>query len=187
MVCSASLFQCFVLTLFKVEICPLTIWGRHQGTGAGVIADMLSMLVKTLQFCPWQMDFSGLSSLSLLLSCLSWTIHYQFRDLTEKEKKCSFYVLHWLNVQVGSCTWGDRKLGVRGLWPPKLEQDTFSVFHSIGFTVCDKVWANPQMGQNAVQHATSDTMLTSQMFSPWCNCHCISSMLLMLWCNGTKP
>ena len=44
----------------------------------------------------------------------------------------------------------------------------------IGFTVCELI-RKSNTGQNMGQHAT---MLTSQMFSPWCDCHCIGSALL---------
>ena len=42
-------------------------------------------------------------------------------------------------------------------------------------------------GQNTGQRATSDTMLTSQMFSPWCHCHRIGSALLTFWRKGAEP
>ena len=47
----------------------------------------------------------------------------------------------------------------------------------IGFTVREQI-RKSSTGQNTGQCATSDTMLTSQMFSPWCDCHRIGSALL---------
>ena len=42
-------------------------------------------------------------------------------------------------------------------------------------------------GQNTDQRAASDTMLTSHMFSPWCDCHRIGSALLAFCRNGAGP
>ena len=56
----------------------------------------------------------------------------------------------------------------------------------IGFAVCEQI-CKTNMGQNMNQRATSDTMLMSQMFSPFCDCHCICSMLLTFWCHGAEP
>ena len=63
-------------------------------------------------------------------------------------------------------------------------QSSFSL--AIGFAVHKQIHKS-NMGQNMGQRATSDTMLTSQIFSPWCNCHCIGSALLAFWRNGAGP
>ena len=107
-----------------------------------------------------------------------------------KDSRCSSYhwIGHWWTVRqpniVSVITKKEAFLG--DIASVDLPWMTTLMLWGIGFAVPEQI-RKSDTGQNTAQRATSDTMLMSQMHSPWCNCHRIGSALLTFWRNGAEP